>query len=373
MQIDISRLLNGESTISPLSNGGEAVLSAETSECCFGTFNDQYEGIHTVFYLSNPFTKEYYNGVGLSPETITEGDTEGFRYVGISTASQETDSTEPATFYTESDLEKNEWYEVKKGGYIVYPMAESASGQCWDVGDGLKKIIWFSQPELEVVNTTSNSATVHFSELEQYLSLDNYSAIAITIGDCGRNWEGYEELSHPSAEKTIDFRSSIRKGNLILTGLPAGTLHTFYFYKKTPRGRYYYMGSVEINTSLTEKPQCMLDIVYSNEIMENGVECINYPNIFCSDWQRFCDDINLVRLNSGLSYTLFESVNPGQELSVDIFNAAAESIAEIYEHLGLDIPSTLETEKQQHQEITSEYFENLVDAIVTIRDALIWN
>lgn len=121
-----------------------------------------------------------------------------------------------------------------------------------------------------------------------------------------------------------------------------------------------------IFVTLVEQPNCTLNCIFEDRVhsYDNGRVTgviYNFPKILASDWNQFCEDINIVRKKVALpTYGLFSNAISGEPMTAEMFNHLYYAILAIYTDSGLGAtkPDGL-VGVQQYQKITPEIINGL--------------
>lgn len=267
------------------------------------------------------------------------------------------------------------------GSYKVYGFAQSENGQYYRIQAGSPAIFWLSKPTFKVKNIMTNSFEIHFKNLEQTVSSENYSAYGVTLSPFQ---EGKTELYHASSgtrlkriESPITYTGSDRDFNILFYGIPADTEADYYIFKKDFMGCYWLLAHTSVKTLEMDIPECSLDCQYYDEpfsYYDGRVKgkIKNCPHIKAEKWNAFTADINAVRVKAELTeYDSFTNVSTGQEVTAAVFNQAYYAIKEIYDEyetqMGATMPDNF-TAAVQRAILNKTILDGLQAAIQILRD-----
>jgi len=319
--------------------------------------------IQVDYVLSNPFTPQYYNSIGLTDKPF---------YDGASLLSGHSISTTPVSsqencnvvWLPDFDILSTNFGNHEK--YKLYGYAKAANGLYYNIYSNSPITFFASVPRVTIKSTTDTSCTLNLSNLEQFISSENYMALGFTLTKLDFEQITIERPKN-SVEEVVDYTTTERDFNITMSNIPSDTSFTLYLYKKTTNGFYHLITPVLIKTRQDNVPSCTLDYRIKDQEITNGnhrLICSNYPVITASNLKKFREDINSVRVKAGLPKFIFTDISAGDPMNHGIFNELVWAINALYNN------SFLNDMAENHHKITSEFISDIEYALISKRDSL---
>ncbi len=222
----------------------------------------------------------------------------------------------------------------------------------------------------DVQQTEVGSASIVFSfklsNCYQFVENDYYfkdSVVDIYVNDKPKfNEDG----------KDLTFQDGIREGTGYIDIADFGTNiirieATNRYYRFSDGLTYEYKSTKTTVIEVREQLACTLNCTWEDKQIEDEYQqkftCCDYPVITAENFNRFCSDINAVRLKKGMYEVYFENVFPDTPMKASLWN---DVIGAIYQMTDLSDDEIDAKKKKIHARINKTFIEELESTLKSI-------